>query len=64
MHFLRQLAKLAVKVGKSLLVITFGDQDQQSTQFAEMNLTIIVSIVQISSNLIHVMLFYYVCKRL
>ena len=33
LEFRRQLAKLAVKLGKTLPPITFGDQDQQNTQF-------------------------------
>ena len=33
LEFRRQLAKLVIKLGKSLSPITFGDQDQQNTQF-------------------------------
>ena len=33
LEFRRQLAKLAVKLGRSLPPITFGDQDEQNTQF-------------------------------
>ena len=33
LEFRRQLAKIAVRLGRSLPPITFGDQDQQNTQF-------------------------------
>ena len=33
LEFRRQLAKIAVKLGRSLPPIAFGDQDQQNTQF-------------------------------